>query len=149
MRKYLYLTELSFYVRTDISKRKITLVPLYVGSQCKTCGERMESAKMRDHMDDHFRENMQKKKISESRGWFGNSWNGSAKLKNDGGMKNRKRKLETEENLSVACFGKLVPECDLCKETFKQKYNQVCYNVVLILYKVINLRTFFTLYKVH
>ena len=90
-------------------------------------------------MDDHFQENMQRNKTSKSRGWFGNSWNGSARLKKDeDGMKNRKRKLETEENLSVACFCKLVPECDLCKETFEQKYNQVCFDVVIILYQVLS-----------
>ena len=65
-------------------------------------------------------------------GWFGNSWNGSAKLKNYDGMKNRKRKLETEENQE------LDQEWDLCRETFKQKYNQVCFNVVIILYQVLS-----------
>ena len=78
------------------------------------------------------REHSKKQNIKEQ-GWFGNSWNGSAKLKNYDGMKNRKRKLEKEEDLSVACFGKLVQECNLCKETFEQKYNQVCFNVVIIL----------------
>ena len=122
-----------FLSRVDTSVKKTHLSPMYAAVQCKTCGERMDSVKMRSHMDNHFRETRNTKKGITCRSWFGIDWAVPDLVKNTDKKKKMKRKLEKEEKcIPVASFGKPFPECDLCKETFQQKYKQVCTKVVIL-----------------
>ena len=122
-----------FLFSIDTSARKTHLYPMYGGVQCKTCGERMDPVKMRGHMDNHFRETRIRKTGLTCRGWFGNDWSIQDVVENTDEKKKMKRKLDKEEkDIPVASSGKQFPKCDLCQETFDQKYKQVCTKVVIL-----------------